>query len=146
MLVRDLPHIIFSNLFTGPYCEKCETCRHPCEKLRACVECVFFKDSSRLQKESENEVDVLYLDKVKEWFENSHANDSCPCEFQEHPYSNDTGWQSCTYKYMDCKYTFSYRYGINYDKVLYCVDYNGWQKELNKCLIFSKSFSVGSQH
>jgi hypothetical protein len=45
---------------------------------------------------------------VKEWFENSHANDSCPCEFQEHPYSNDTGWQSCTYKYMDCKYTFSY--------------------------------------
>ena len=33
---------------------------------------------------------------------------------------------------MDCKYTFSYRYGINYDKVLYCVDYNEWQKELNK--------------
>ena len=109
--------MIFSNLFTGPYCEKCETCRHPCEKLRACVECVFFKDSSRLQKESENEVDVLYLDKVKEWFENSHTNDSCPCEFQEHPYSNDTGWQSCTYKYMDCKYTFSYRYNVNYNKV-----------------------------
>ena len=110
--------MIFSNLFTGPYCEKCETCRHPCEKLRACVECVFFKDSSRLQKESENEVDVLYLDKVKEWFENSHANDSCPCEFQEHPYSNDTRWESCTYKYLDCKYTFSYRYDMNYNKVL----------------------------
>ena len=31
---------------------------------------------------------------------------------------------------MDCKYTFSYRYGINYDKVL--IGNNKWQKELNK--------------
>ena len=98
----------------GKYCDKCDTCRDPCEKLRACVECVYFNSTSRLLKEHERkELDMLYKEELETWAKNNDTKKDCPCLFKKHEYwhesDNNTGWQMCSFKYKDCKYKFSYR-------------------------------------
>lgn len=111
--------IIFPHESPGKYCEQCDTCRSPCETLRACVECVFFDDESRLRKEADiiaednDLLDVLYKYRLQDWAQNKTK--ACPCLFKKLPYSNvtlysnDRRWPTCSFPYKDCKYTFSYR-------------------------------------
>ena len=36
------------NVFTGEFCEVCETCQNQCTQLRPCVECLAFNSSKLL--------------------------------------------------------------------------------------------------
>ena len=109
---------------SGEFCERCDTCRSTCQKLRPCVQCKFFGDPRLLLREAETNdtLDVLYKEALPKWAmsldENfnqktkEHSKHYCPCLFDVDEDTADnipTNWDTCTFQYEDCKYTFSYR-------------------------------------
>lgn len=104
--------------YRGEFCEKCETCKSECDRLRPCVECLAFEDASLLMGPGASNETRAEL----------QAN--CPCPFlytevfekdvpakieatatattaAEVPTSAGV-WGKCTFRRQYCDYTFSH--------------------------------------
>ena len=87
---------------------------------------------------------MLYKEEFETWAQNNDTKKDCPCLFKKHEYwhesHNDTIWPMCSFKYLDCKYKFSYRYVLEIlDKLLIVIilSHTGSEEILHLTALFS---------